>query len=270
MKAWIRELLKSKGVIMENSLIVQTNEAKSVERRSGVHLVARNPIEMAQSRAQLEAWLRAKIKVCDIEGDELGAAAEVAMSNNWHVDTLRKHCNLAKRRGDFYRKVLGAVEAGYTIIPNFPIDVFAVRVMRDSPRRETSTSTWNQEAATRNARGIQAQILPSGEGRYVSNAATGRIGSFPETQNGKEITKYFFSTTDFNDVQFPIEAARPEVMSATAEAMGLRLFEEIGICPPLRQADPLIIGRVLWPKVGGRQQKQVSFLIAWHLDLRML
>lgn len=235
-----------------------------------VHLVARNPNEMALAKSNLELWLKEKIGQCDQEASELFEATEVARTNGWRFDTLNRHANLARRRGEFYRKVAAAVDAGYTIVPNFPIDCFAVRVKRESPRPERATSTYSRDHAMRNARDVVPQILPAGEGKYVSPSPTGRVGEYQDKQkDGKEITKYFFNVTDFTDIQFPIEAARPEVMDATAEAMALRVFEQIGICPQSRKGDPLIIGQVLGPKVGFTQ-KQVSFLIAWHLDLRTL
>jgi hypothetical protein len=47
------------------------------------------------------------------------------------------------------------------------------------------------------------------------------------------------------------------------------VFDTIGICPPQRKGDPLIIGQIMMP--GPRWNREtVSFLIAWHLDLRTL
>jgi len=76
-------------------------------------------------------------------------------------------------------------------------------------------------------------------------------------------------TTDFQEVVFPLVAARPEIMGATADAMGLKVFDAIGICPPVRKGDPLIIGKI-YGQGPNWNRKEVSFLIAWHLDLRVL
>lgn len=235
-----------------------------------VHLVARNPNEMALAKTSLELFLVQKIAQCDSEANDLFAAYEEALRHKWKSSTFRAHGNLAKRRGDFYRKVKMAVEAGYTIVPNFPIDVFAVRVKRTTPRSHTAESTWDQPTATSNARDVSADSLPGGEGRFVSNLPAGIPGSYQkELKDGKKETRYFFETTEFQDVAFPIEAARVEVMSAAAEAMALKVFDQVGICPQTRKGDPLIIGKILGPKIG-YTQKEVSFLIAWHLDLRTL
>lgn len=64
-------------------------------------------------------------------------------------------------------------------------------------------------------------------------------------------------------------------MNATAEAMALKVFDQIGICQPTRNAgitrkgDPLIIGQILGKREGW-SQKCVSFIIAWHLNLKDL
>jgi hypothetical protein len=61
-------------------------------------------------------------------------------------------------------------------------------------------------------------------------------------------------------------------MNATAEAMALKVFDQIGIANPVRnvgvqrKGDPLIIGQVLSKRVGWTQ-KCVSFIIAWYLNL---
>ena len=61
------------------------------------------------------------------------------------------------------------------------------------------------------------------------------------------------------------------MMNATQEAMALRVFDQVGISPQgsVRAADPLIIGQILGHKEGYKR-KTISFLIAWHLDLRSL
>lgn len=244
--------------------------ALALPQPSNIHLVARNPNEMALAKTSLELFLSQKIAQCDSEADDLFRAYEEAVKHKWKSSTFRTHGNLAKRRGDFYRKVKAAVEAGYTIVPNFPIDIFAVRVKRQTPRSDTAESTWNQSSAISNAKDIIADSIPSGEGRYVSNLPAGITGNYnKELKDGKQEKRYFFEVTEFQDVAFPIEAARVEVMSATAEAMALKVFDQVGICPQTRKGDPLLIGKVLGPKVG-YTQKEVSFLIAWHLDLRTL
>jgi hypothetical protein len=269
MKSSIREKLKQKGVIMaDEALAVQERNAEIEVPQ--VHLVARNPNEMALAKTSLTLFLRQKVQQCDAESNELGDAAGVASENGWKFDTLAKYSKLAMQRGDFYRKALAAVEAGFTIVPNFPIDLFAVRVKRSHPKPQRGTSVYSQGNAMQGVHAEEPQILSPGEGRYVNPLQLGRTGDYKDKNSkGEEITKYFFNTTDFQDIAFPIEAAREEVMSATAEAMALKVFDAIGICPQTRNGDPLIIGQILSHKKN-HSQKTISFLIAWHLDLRTL
>lgn len=246
-----------------------STQARSIELPPSVHLVARDPRQMEMARTNLAAWLRGKVQQCVTEARELGDAAGEAVSNGWNAETLDRHEKLAKKRVDFYSKVLAAVDAGYTIVPNFPLDLFAVRTNRKAPPIERSESGWHERDAISRASVIEAQILPANEGRYVGTMPQGSTGRYEDESSGKKITKYFFDATDFTEIEFPIEAARTEVMSATAEAMALRVFDQIGICPQTRKGDPLIIGKILGP---GRRwsRKEVSFLVAWHLDLRTL
>jgi hypothetical protein len=240
--------------------------AEQTQAEDSVHLIARNPNEMALARTNMEQWLRQKVAACEREENDLFAALEKAMSAEWDADALKRSSGLSEKRTQFYRKALIAVEAGYTLIPNFPIDVFAMRVKRNSPPRHDEVSSYS----TPRAHVPEPSSLPAGEGRYVSGETVrGRKGDYMETKDGKEIKKYFFTTTDYAEVEFPIAAAQAEVMTATQEAMTLKVFDAIGICPPQRKGDPLIIGQIMMP--GPRwNRKTVSFLIAWHLDLRTL
>lgn len=145
-------------------------------------------------------------------------------------------------------------------MPEFPIDVFAIRVQRDAPEGSVQTSTWNKPTAETET----CDILPTGEGDYVSS--TPKTLHWKETRrdkDGKDFKVNLVRPTALQAVEFPIRSARAEVMSATAEAMALKVFDEIGICPQTRKADPLIIGRILLPGTD----RTVSFLIAWHLNL---
>lgn len=235
-----------------------------------VHLVARSTDEMNQCRSQLTDWLSAKIRSVQAEVDELVQARDMAIKQKWGNAALKRHVTLATKRLTFYEKVRAAVAAGYTIVPNFPVDMFAVRTKRNHPRSSRATSTYSQDSASRNAPDVKPEILPVGEGRYVSPTPIGEKGHYQYNDDkGKTVTEYYFDTTDFSEVEFPIETARPLVMNAAAEAMALKCFDAIGICHETRNEDPLIIGQVLTEPNTWRQ-KRVSFLIAWHLDLRTL
>jgi hypothetical protein len=232
-----------------------------------VHLIARDPVEMKAARADLEAWLRAKISAIDAEVDELERAHESAKPRPF-ADTVKtalyNQITRHKRLQSYYEKLLAATEAGYTLIPNFPIDVFAVRVTKKKPTGYAERLDW--KPTIDNEKPANARI---GEGEYKSPNQLVRNTSSKEIIDGKEHTRYFQEATEYLDVDFPLIAARAELLDATAEAMALKVFDQIGICPPAqRRGDPMIIGQICFP--NGYSPKMGSFIIAWYLDLRTL
>lgn len=66
--------------------------------------------------------------------------------------------------------------------------------------------------------------------------------------------------------------AKPQIMEATGQAMAAKIFDELGILPdPKPKKDPMIIGTIIDPRgVYGRERRRVSFIIAWHLNVRDL
>ena len=250
---------------MSESLV--TTEPKGLTTPAPlVHLVARNPVEMQSARENLIEWLRLKLASVETDINDYQASLEQAIKNRWNKTGLRKAVNQAINQRTFYEKVLAAVEAGYTIIPEFPIDVFAIRVERGNAITENQASRYGRPTALLEP----PDILPEGEGDYASSIPKTHTWQENKTdEKGNKYTVYHLNSTDLQDVAFPVRAARVEVMSATSEAMALRVFDQIGICPAKRKADPLIIGQILMP-VKNYTQKTVSFLIAWHLNLNEL
>lgn len=239
--------------------------ADEVAATEKLHLVARDPQQMAAAQADLALWLNHKVASYESEVSELANALAVAKQNKWATSTLASQHRKAIVRHRFYQKTLLAVQQGYTIIPNFPIDVFAIRVRKESPKYQfLERKNWPP-----NMEDEKPQILDAGEGRYQSPSQSVNQGETTEQQtDGSEVTKHWMETAGFADVEFPIIAARPEVMSAAAHAMAAKVFDQIGICPQSRRGDPLIIGQIR--EKNGWSSKTVSFLLCWHLDLRTL
>jgi hypothetical protein len=238
---------------------------------SSVHLVARNPNEMALSRQCLKNWLDGKIASCRAELSELEEIRDNAIKNKWRSAGLSRQVGLATKRLTFYEKVCKAVDLGFTIVPNFPVDLFAVRVTRETPAAKANDSNY----ARPNIENENPSHAPAGEGEYVSPEQ--KLENWETTEKngkGEEITRYHSCPVEFQDVEFPVACARPEIMTATAEAMSHKLFDAFGIAPQgvirKRKYDPIILGLLQMPKVGYMEPKTVSFLIAWHLDLRTL
>lgn len=230
-----------------------------------VHLVARNPAEMQAAQADLSRWLKDKLTSVEREVADLNAALNEAREAGWSVTALTRQRNKAVESEEYYYKLLAAVEAGYTIIPDFPIEVFAIRVDRSTPRGKTVMSDWSSSSAVPDDE--KPDSLTVGEGEYVNPVpAVERQAIAMKRADQSPFTRHYARPSEFRDVAFPLRAARAEVMNATQQAMALKIFDRVGICPAKRKADPLIIGQVLAPKSG----KTISFIIAWHLNLNEL
>jgi hypothetical protein len=228
-----------------------------------VHLVATNPTEMAAAQDDLKNFLVRKIEALDVDITDLNVSISKARESNWSAASLERLRTQAVDDQEFYAKIFAAVEAGYTIVPDFPVDVFAIRISREEPQHGLTTTRYGRAPVYLE----QADILPAGEGDYVSS--TPRVVHTKEMRKEKDgITDYELKLAEpvgFRAVVFPLRAARVEVMNATAEAMTHKIFDQIGICPRAKKPDPLILGQIV-----SNKGKLAIFLIAWHLNLREL
>lgn len=264
---------------------IVAEEPKSIEIPvPEVHLVARNPAEMQAAQASLKAWLEQRLAQTEKEVSETNAALSEARKYNWSTGALAAARNRAVDDETYYLKLLQAVEAGYTLIPDFPVDVFAIRTMGKLKNRYRD-SRYDGHAPTPTER---AECAPLGAGSYVSPELEASRWTYVDTRaDGSKHTVFVTDPYAYKEVAFPLVAARPMVMNATAQAMALKTFDQLGVCLPVQNSakgrqvqhrpqaraatagDPLIIGQVLRKNQGGKQ-KCVSFIIAWHLNLNEL
>ena len=200
--------------------------------------------------------------------------AEVAVES---VFTSLKNALKRERQSlTFYEKVQDALEAGFYIVPNFPCDVFAIRTEYDASGSATGT---RRRDAIANLPMQSADVLSSGDGEYRNPAPSGRIAtewqrakSYPKGPTETE-TVYQAVVDGYREMAFPFAFAKPEVLSATAHAMALKIFDELGVLPSAKKkSDPMVIGRVIRPWQRSRwdsdsnPQRHLSFLVVWWLD----
>lgn len=240
---------------------------------------ARTPDEMRTAQVGLVAWVTDKVKRERAEARELGENYKIAQASKWRSGLLKRHWERAKARVVFFEKILTALEAGYVIVPDFPIDVFAVRVTRSGPRPNTTRAEHDREWAP-HAPDPAAQATdapPAGEGRYVAPGAeifrqSGQDGATKWQEKWAE---------NFRDVDFPFALAKTEIVSEAAHAAAIKVFDELGVMEggvgdhqpgraPERNPDPLVIGRVVLPGRNGLRRHAIAFLVTWHLDVRDL
>ena len=249
------------------------------------HLVATDPLEMKAAQGDLRAWLEQRLTVLERDIVEANAALNEARRNGWATAALTSARNRAIDDETFYNKVLAAVEAGHTIIPDFPIQVFAVR--RGEPIREDAQTYIGVVDARNTALGrpVVPDCAPAGAGDFRNpQPSTSEITrenklATPENKQPRYYTTVHLFRHPAAPISFPAVSSRAPVMRATAKAMKEKTFDQIGVCLPTtavaggrqvqqgaRAGDPLIIGQILHKRVGARQ-KVVSFIIAWHLNL---
>lgn len=259
---------------MEETAIVKQEQAVTFP----TYFAATNSEQMARAQGGLTVWCESRAAQAKMDRLELERAVENARNHKWAVKTLERQLSKALKLEVYYEKVLAALTAGFVLVPAFPIDVFAIRTLREKPKPNVNVTT----AEYRSNDSIQSEMPVAGEGEYVA-AEAARVSTYdhnvvkldPITKKITEEKNYYrFENEEFQDITFPMIACKPEVMNAAAQAMALKIFDEIGISTKssgtnsraFRRGDPLIIGTILGP--GPRwSHKQANFLISWHVNV---
>lgn len=225
-------------------------------------VIAHNSHEMAAAQVQLGTWAEKKVAETSDARAEIEESLRLAVEHKWGVTGLRRAVGIAKKQHEFYRKIAAAVRLGYVIVPNFPVDLFAIRTTKGTPKRGQQDGGWFSDRAHEQ----ESNAPPIGHGSYVDAIPETEVRSYPaKSADGQAITKHFNFATAFRDVAFPITAVKPQILDDTGRAMAAKVFDEIGIGPEgvirSRIKDPMVIGRIIYrPK-----KRVVSFLIAWWL-----
>lgn len=231
-------------------------------------VVARDPTEMVRAQRSLVLWAARKIvsEIKDLK--EAQEQLEICIKNKWKTDAWRKRVKMSERKVTFYKKIKGALEAGYYIVPPFPLDIFAVRTDRDAPKRKSSHYNNFPE---------EPKLLEQGEGRYVNILPSHYVHTvYQKKADGTpdyervDHNKTWYSPANYQDVDFPFKLAKVEVMAETSKAFALKLFDQFGILPRQGLAlgnDPIICGQILSPH---KNKAPVTFFVAWWLDTRTL
>lgn len=254
-------------------------------------LSAETPEALAHSQKSLIDWCVGKLEreralVAEAEDDVRAEKKEVArlkefvteaIKGKWRskpmielqstaearVKRAEKRVVKAQGRVEFYEKFKVALEAGYYVVPNFPVNLIAIRTDVERPRRKSSTTTYAVSSRQQVFKEY-AKELPAGQGSY-QNPVLGTC-SYPGNKDGN-VQYYNNWSTGWDEMEFPVTMARLEILQAAKRAMALKIFDEVGALPTenLRCGDPVLVGRLC---LDGR--RRVTFMIAWHLDTRTL
>lgn len=224
--------------------------------------VALSANEVAPAQAQLATWCKAKILALSQDLKEQIGNLRQARAMHWRRTGWQAAARKTKGQMIYYAKIKAAVEAGYLVVPNFDVEVIAVRTRKGVPAMERDRTVATPE------------VLPPGQGRYVSNALVGYTEDRTyKDYNGTNKTVQDFIPTDFStEIDFPIKLVQPVILAATSRAMALKLFDRIGVVKGGKKSDPIVVGQILNPKHGNRDGAYrnnptcVSFFVAWWLD----
>lgn len=233
-------------------------------------VIAHNAAEMAHAQKEMVSWAEGKMRETLAIRSEVTESLATAQKNGWGTRGLKIAVKQAQQQHEFYHKMTAALRLGYVVVPNLPIDVFAIRTTSDNPRRTEEVSTWAGSRAH-----LQESNSPAlGEGKYVSDVPSVVEDAQKRTNSsGHEITEFHSWAHAFREVVFPIKTAKAQVLDDTGRAMAEKLFDEIGIAPQgvsraKRRVDPMVVGQIIYRPKNHR----VSFLVAWwmsNLDLEI-
>lgn len=225
-----------------------------------VVVLARNPDEMRAAQQGLINWFEHKIAAEKAQLAECEENLATAKRMKVRTQGWTRQVSLSRNRVRFYEKGLEALHEGYCIIPDFPIQLIAVRTSKPGPPRKANPA-W------RGAPDVPAEQLPQGEGKYVSPEPYTYTWDVPGAEPSK--TKTFVRASAFREVDFPFKLVKPQILKDLDAAMKAKLFDEIGVLPGrVRNPDPVLVGRITRREAS--RDVSLNFLISWWIDSRTL
>lgn len=223
-------------------------------------VVAYSPNELVAAQGTVRGWCAESIRRLLVERREAEQNLVEASGTPFRTAPFERIINKCSRKIEYFKKIGAAIKLGYMIVPNFDMDLFAVRTKALKPRHRENS--WSGQFVE------NGQALPEGEGRYVDSRPFEKRRTEVETDAaGKKTEKRVYFPTKFDeDLDFPVALVKPQILTQTKRAMGYRLFDQIGVARggyTLRRDDPIVCGRIIDPTKRG---KAVTFFIAWWLD----
>jgi len=215
-------------------------------------VVAYSPSELAVAQSTVRSWCAENIRRLLSQKREADQNVSQALSGHFNSKPFKANVRRCERRIDYYKKIGKAIKLGYMIVPNFDLDLFAVRTKAKRPQSKGSSCRWSSFQQ-------DGQKLPVGEGRYVDN------DPFIVTDELADNKCWRYPVEFDEEITFPANIIKPQIIKETQKAMGYKLFDQVGtaIGRRLGCGDPIVCGVVIDPTRIG---KAVTFFIAWWLD----
>lgn len=229
-----------------------------------MQLVAMNRLDLEAAHAKMTEWTRARLDKVAVDLDVEITNQRIAAENNWLTAPFDRRIATLKRQAIFYEKIIAALDAGFAIVPNFGMNLFAIRTASGVPRGGASANRWERFVQP-------AQLLRVGEGEYRNPEPEvyQRQIQKPDGKGGTTPDREYFPN-EFTDLEFPLALAQPALMTSVGKAMALKLFDEIGVAADLgsrigggTRGDPIFLGRLLNPRKG---RPALTFFIGWYFD----
>ncbi len=221
-------------------------------------VVAYSPNELVAAQVTVRGWCAENIRRLLMQKHEAEQNIQVALDGRFNSKPFKAILRRCERRIDYYKKIGKAIKLGYMIVPNFDLDLFAVRTSKKKPRKEVLTYDNFQQTG---------EILPEGDGRYVDVEPYTEHEMRDSTNYKNEPCrkKFYWPTAFDEEITFPATIIKPHIIKETQKAMGFKLFDQIGVARGRRIScgDPIVCGRFL---DRTRSEKAVTFFIAWWLD----
>ena len=226
-------------------------------------VLGRDKEEIAEGQGQLLQWFEAK--VLELKGTVSDAEGNLATAekNTWKLDPFKRQLRKARKELIFFEKGTEAIRAGYWLVPNFPLEIFAVRTSKKNP-----PPGWKRfEFDTR----VASDGSAVGEGKYVSPEPY--LHTKNDKYQGKDGNTYnrtLYAADGHDEAPlFPFSLVKPEVLTATSVAKAKMIFDELGTMrQDVKGRDPVIAGRISMRE--GALAKTLTFLICWFIDSKAL
>lgn len=230
-------------------------------------VIARNPAEMQVAQQKLCDWATRKVETSHSEMKEAEESLAQAKKSKWRQTGFVTNVRYARERLNYYLKVQAALEAGYVIVPNFDLDIFAIRTTQSKPRRDHMSHRYGKPQAMEFENDTDRPSLGEGEYHDPWPELTHTVKQIAAKDGKDGYRENHAEAIDWRNVDFPYKLAKPQVLTDTSKAMACMIFDKIGVTPHrrVRNQDPMVIGQIVC-KGRASQEKTVSFLVTWWVD----
>lgn len=218
-------------------------------------VVAYTPNELVIAQNTVRSWCAENIRRLYRQKQDAEKNVATAIAGKFNSKPFKSLERRCERRIGYYKKIGKAIKLGYMIVPNFDLDLFAVRTAQRKPRKELSSWSANFEQ--------EGQQIPEGEGRYVDFLPF--WGQKERPKGDDRVETVYFPTEFDEEITFPVALIKPGIIEATKKVLSEKLFDQVGVARGRRlaRADPIVCGRFLDPV---KRDKAVTFFIAWWMD----